>query len=391
MKIQKIYVGGWFQRTVLHLVEIYDFLKGADSPLDLDKEKLNNFRDMLKIDSLEMKIGDLEYINIISKYGIEFKIYEDGLIMLSKNPELSIEDDIKSLTSYYEEKLSPGLSYIFSLGAPMPKELADIKTIYPYFLVLDKADRKDIESLLSNFKQEKYFEIKRKSFEIYRGDKLYIINNISEKFSSIEKFVEEQTFIREFNGQLHRYLNLHRVIWERIAEVKEKGEIRGRDVGSFADKVESYSKTINLIETRIKQMGTYIRTREAIIKNNKELAEFIDVLQFKHEALSNTLKYIMEIWQMTKNYVNSAINLFTSIQAKSTENSVTNLAIITSMGVGATLISLFTQKKPNFTLFGALYFFILIFIGYSTNQIMKMIYRNRRYKIRDIEVAKDIK
>jgi len=38
MKVEKIFVGGWFQRTTLHLSEIYDFLKEAKSPLDLNKK-----------------------------------------------------------------------------------------------------------------------------------------------------------------------------------------------------------------------------------------------------------------------------------------------------------------------------------------------------------------
>jgi uncharacterized membrane protein YoaK (UPF0700 family) len=93
---------------------------------------------------------------------------------------------------------------------------------------------------------------------------------------------------------------------------------------------------------------------------------------------------------MTKNYVQSALDLFGSIQAKSTESSVKNLAIITSMGVGATLISLFTQKPPSFTMVGALYFLILAAIGYATDKTMKTIYSRRMYAIRDAKVAKDI-
>ncbi|MBI5153334.1 MAG: hypothetical protein HZA36_02645 [Parcubacteria group bacterium] len=145
MTIQKIYIGGWFQRTTLHLSEIYDFLRDAESPLDLDKEKLKTLQKSLEIRSLEMNIEDFEYVKIIEKQGIEITIYEDGLIVLNKNPESKLEKDIKALTSYYEEKLSPSLSYIFSLGAPVPKELANIKTIYPYFVVLDNATKGDIE------------------------------------------------------------------------------------------------------------------------------------------------------------------------------------------------------------------------------------------------------
>lgn len=49
MKIEKIYIGGWFQRTTLHLSEMADFLGSGESQLELDKEKLKNFRDQLQI------------------------------------------------------------------------------------------------------------------------------------------------------------------------------------------------------------------------------------------------------------------------------------------------------------------------------------------------------
>src|SRR3989338_7647733 len=147
MNIQKIYIGGWFQRTTLHLSEIYDFLKEAKSELALDQQKLRELRDSLEIGAMEMRIGNLDYIEFRSKSGIAVKVYEDGLIVLN-NPQPAgvIKDLIGELTSYYENKLSPAISYIFSLGAPFPKKLANIKTIYPYFLVLDNAEKNVISS-----------------------------------------------------------------------------------------------------------------------------------------------------------------------------------------------------------------------------------------------------
>ena len=40
MKIERIYIGGWFQRTTLQLSEIYDFVRDGTSQLKLDKNKL---------------------------------------------------------------------------------------------------------------------------------------------------------------------------------------------------------------------------------------------------------------------------------------------------------------------------------------------------------------
>ena len=386
MEMQKIYVGGWFQRTTLHLSEIYDFIRDGSSPLALDPGKLHELREKLHLHNYEWKVDRLEYILISCDEGIEIKIFEDGLIVLNSRAGEDVHADIKKLTNFYEEKLSPGIKYLFSLGAPVPKELANIQTIYPYFLVLKKAQPSDIKGLLEDFKQDKYFEIQKKELAIYRGDKLYIVNNISETVHDIERFIEEQIFLREFKGQLHRYLNLHRIIWEKIADVKEKGEIKGEDVGPFYGKIEQYAKTINLIDARIDQMGTYISTRASIVKNDPALLRFSEILEYKYETLSDTLSYVKDIWGMTKNYVNSALDLFSSIQAQSTEASVDNLTIVTSMGVGASLIGLFAQDAPTFKLSGLIYFLILAAIGFGANKIMNTINQRRKYSIEDVEI-----
>ncbi len=391
MQIERIYIGGWFQRTTLHLSEVHDFLENAHSPLELDQNKLKELRDALRINSLEMKIAPLDYIAVTNDEEIKVKFFEDGLILLSKDSDSALEGDMQKLTSYYEGRLSPSISYLFSLGAPIPKELASIQNIYPYFIVLHNASQQEVDDIFSRLQEKKYFEIRRDEFQIHRGGKLYVINNLTEDLANIESFIEEQVFIREFKGQLHRYLNLHRIIWERIADVKERGSIRGSEIGPFKDKVESYSKTINLIDARMKQMGVYIRTRESIMKNNKNKIKFLDALDFKHETLADSLEYTKHLWAMTKNYVDSALALFTSIQAKSTESSVRNLTVVTSMGVGATLINLFSQKLPTIQMSGIIYFFILAFVGYSADKIMKKTYSRRMYKIRDIDIDKDIR
>jgi hypothetical protein len=388
--IERIYIGGWFQRTTLHLSEIYDFLTGEKSPLELDQSKINNFLGKMDIETVEMNLGCLDFIKIISKAKVEAKIYEDGLIILGKNRGNSSKKDIETLRDYYENKISPGIDYIFSLGAPIPKELANIKNIYPYFVVLDNAKEKEVRIILEEFNQKKYFEVKKKEFEIYRGDKLYIINSISENIENVEDYIEEQIFLREFKSQLHRYLNLHRIIWQRIAEVKEKGEIKGSEVGAFRAKIERYERTINLIDTRINQMAAYIKTRERIAKENPRLKSFSDVLSFKYEALVNTLAYIKDIWGMTKNYVISALGVFSSIQSSSTEGSVRNLAVITSMGVGATLIGLFSQRLPSIEVSGLIYFLVVVSIGYTADKIMKIIYARKLYGIKNIEIDKSI-
>ncbi len=393
MKIKNIYIGGWFQRTMLQLSEIYDFLRGKGSKLALEPTVLNNNLKNLDIVDLNYKISGEEYITILTGNNISIKIFEDGLIVLKtkKDTKTTMKADIKKLTDYYEKKFSKAINYLFSLGAPVPKELAKIETIYPYFIVCENASKTEMTELLKQASEEqKYYTFSNKKYEVMRGDKYYFINNFLKADSLIERYIEEEIFIREFKGQMHRYLNIHRIIWEKIDQVKEQETIKGAEILKFATKVESYAKTINLIDGRIKQMATYLPTRESIAKNDAELIEFLNISGYKYETLKDTLNYIQYLWNMTKEYVQSAQKLFAGLKADVTSKSISNLTIVTSVTAGATLLGLFTKSAPTLSVHGLIYCGILVLIGWGANRLLKLISRNRKYKISDINFDNNI-
>lgn len=393
MKITNVYIGGWFQRTMLQLSEIYDFLRDAKTKLNLDQDKLIEYRKNLEIGKIDYGVSGEEYIKFTTALNISVKIFEDGLIILNNNnvSEDTLFADIEHVTDYYENKLSPAFSYLFSLGAPVPKELANIETVYPYFVICDNATKDEISDLLSRTEKQKYFEFSNSSYDVIRGDKYYFINNKKQSFANIERYIEEQVFIREFKGQLHRYLNIHRIVWEKIDEVKENVNVKGSEIVKFTSKLEGYAKTINLIDGRIKQMSTYISTREKIAKSDKDLAEFLAISGYRYETLRDTLDYIKYLWDMTKNYVTSAQKLFDGLKADITSKSVESLTIVTSMSAGAALLNLFTESAPTFTLFGFIYFFILAVVGWVSTKVLSAISKSRKYEVSDIEYDKDIK
>ncbi len=393
MNISNVYIGGWFQRTMLQLSEIYDFLRECKSQLNLEQEKLNEYHRQLEIGKIDYGVAGVEYLEFTTALNIRVKIFEDGLITLNNHAvkEETLFADITHLTDYYEKRLSPAISYLFSLGAPVPKELANIETIYPYFVICDKASDAEINGLLSRTDKSKYFEFKNKKYDVVRGDKYYFINNKSQTVSNIERYIEEQIFIREFKGQLHRYLNMHRIIWEKIDTVKENVNVKGVDIVKFTSKLDGYAKTINLISGRINQMNSYLPTRERIAKNDPELSEFLAISGYRYETLKDTLEYIKQIWVMTKEYVNSAQKLFSGLKQDVTSSSVDSLTIVTSMSAGASVISLLTNSQPEFTLFGVFYFFALAFLGWGTTKVLSFIGKNKKYDVSDVEYEKDIK
>ncbi len=392
MKISNVFIGGWFQRTMLQLSEIYDFLRDCKSKLKLDQEKLDEYRKNLAIGNIEYGVSGEEYITFTTGVGISVKIFEDGLIVLNnKNiTEDTLFSDIDKVQEYYEKSLSPALNYLFSLGAPVPKELAGIENVYPYFIVCEKATQEQMQELLVKTEKQKYFEFKNDKYSVIRGDKYYFINNKTKSTDEIERYIEEQVFIREFKGQLHRYLNIHRIIWEKIDDVKANVRVKGADIVKFTTKLESYAKTINLIDGRIKQMSTYISTREKIAKSDKELAEFLEISGYRYETLRDTLQYIQYLWGMTQNYVNSAQKQFEGLKSDVTSKSVNSLTIVTSMSAGAGILGLFQGSKPEFTMFGVIYFFVLALIGWGSQKLLRFISNKQKYDVTDIEYEKNI-
>lgn len=393
MKISSVYVGGWFQRTMLQLSEVYDFLRGMDGVARLSEKKLAEFREALELETLDYGVLGEEFLELTTKPGIRVKIFEDGLITL-RNMDVTAETlklDIEKVQDYYETRLSPAINYLFSLGAPVPKELAGIKNVYPYFIVLDKATKAEMQSLLEQTDKQKYFEFNNDKYDVLRGDKYYFINSKAKKLDEIERYIEEQVFIREFKGQMHRYLNIHRILWERIDEVKAHKMVKGAEIVKFATKLEAYAKTITLIDGRIKQMSTYLPTREKIAKGDRDLVEFLEISGYRYETLGDTLQYITYLWEMTQNYVKSAQKQFEGLKADVTSKSVASLTIVSMISASAAVIELMSLTAPELTWQGLIYVAILAAVGWGSNKILGAVSKRQKYDVTDVGFEKNIK
>ena len=378
---------------MLQLSEVYDFLRGMDGVARLSEKKLAEFREALELETLDYGVLGEEFLEFTTKPGIRVKIFEDGLITL-RNMDVTAETlklDIEKVQDYYETRLSPAINYLFSLGAPVPKELAGIKNVYPYFIVLDKATKAEMQSLLEQTDKQKYFEFNNDKYDVLRGDKYYFINSKAKKLDEIERYIEEQVFIREFKGQMHRYLNIHRILWERIDEVKAHKMVKGAEIVKFATKLEAYAKTITLIDGRIKQMSTYLPTREKIAKGDRDLVEFLEISGYRYETLGDTLQYITYLWEMTQNYVKSAQKRFEGLKADVTSKSVASLTIVSMISASAAVIELMSLTAPELTWQGLIYVAILAAVGWGSNKILGAVSKRQKYDVTDVGFEKNIK
>ncbi|MEM0465632.1 MAG: hypothetical protein QXW97_02945 [Candidatus Pacearchaeota archaeon] len=382
----KIILGGWYQRTKLHLQEIYDFLTKGFSELDLSKEKLKIFRKRLNLKSVKKESSYLDYISAVTHDGIEIKYYEDGLYILEVNSS-NIEHSEKLLRNYFENFFKPAINYLFSLGAPTPKILSNIKD--DHAIVIRKLEREHNDFKIDGRKYGRVIkEVYSKDMSVYTTDKYIFIIGLANKRDVIDLIVEMEIFFREFKEQLHKYLNIHRKIWEEIADIKERKIIKGKEADFYRSKLESYKKNIILIESRINQMSSYAHTRASLSKIYNIEEPLRILFQYKFEDLFNTLSYIKEIWKMTLNYVNSAISVISEISNKNSMAGIRSIQVLASIGVITAVINLLTKDTlPVFTTIGLLYLIGLIIVVFIVDFMLKKIALLRRYKLKfnDIE------
>lgn len=389
MVIEKIYIGGWFQRTTLHLTEIWDFLKNSKTNLDFSAKDIKKFQASLGLTSLTRENGPLEYIKASTKKGIDFRIYEDGLIILEKNFE-SRQKDFDAIKDYYDTVLSKAISFIFSKGAPVPKELANIKTILPYIVTIKEGSAEDVERFFKEAKETIHARVEAQSMRVFRGTGLIVVDNIADEAVSRE-IIESQIFFREFKTQLHRYLEIHRNIWEKIQKIKEDKTIKGTNIDRLRNELSVYQKTINLIGARIDQMPAYVKTRQKMTNFKKVDVLLEPLFQSKFETLLDTHEYIKHLWGMTKNYLGSTIELFNELQAKSTKNSISSLQLITTIGVVSGILGYLTKNEwPQFTFIGLIYFVILLAITWLINNSVSTYFKNKNYTIKGGDIEKDL-
>lgn len=390
MKIKSIYIGGWFQRTMLQLSEIYDFLRDGTSQLGFDQNKLTDLHDKLRIDSIEYGVANEEFVAFSTEDQIRVKLFEDGLIVISsdKVSEDTMLNDVEHLHTYYNECLSPTINYLFSTGAPVFKELSRVENIYPYFIVCDNASQKELSDLLAQTERQKYFEFDGKNYDVLRGDKYYFINDKKAPLETIERYIEEQIFIREFKGQLHRYLNLHRSIWSKIDAIKKQALTSEVEILEDTTKLERYEKTTLLIKGRLEQMATYVKIREAGARDDAEIIEFLAISGYRYSALFGTLEYMQSLWRTTRDYAKTAQRLLARASQERIIHGLRDIAILLGVLVATSILGLLFGTVLNFTVDTFIYAAILIIVAVLGVYIYKN-YTFRKQYLMSLEEEKE--
>lgn len=384
----KITYGGWYQRTTLHLSEIYDFLAFGTSKIALEKGKLTRLHEALHLVSVTRESNYLEYVVATTHEGITIRYYEDGLYILELEAT-DVEASQQVLETYFLAVFNPAIEYLFSLGAPTPKVLANMRT--PHATVVTVIGEKDGAEAFLEKADHMYSRIESGEFSVYKAKRYMFVAVSDSMHDGVDELVENLIFFREFKDQLDKYLQIHRTLWEEISQIKERKAIKGSDVEEIRGRLDGYQTAISLINNRINQMGSYVRTRASVSKRTNVEQHLTDLFQYKFETLTDTLDYIKEIWKMTGDYLNSSIQNLVEIKGQSAARGIQSLQLITSIGVISVIAGFLAKTElPKVTVLGATYFLIIIGVTWLLNTLVSRYYRGKKYTLKFSQRKEDL-
>lgn len=338
MKATELYLITWVPRTTIHLREVHAFFSGSTEKLPLlNKRILADHVRNLEIDATSVHLqerNDLEMLSV--RLGqFSFSVVEDGIFSLSVQVS-NLQESIASLELFYRKNLGPALAYLFSRGAPLPKELSNIAEVYPLVLVVDDASQEDIEGLYQSMGERYDFSVTSQSKRFFFSTQLTVISRLhhdeDEDGAFQELLVGNIVFLQEFNKQLNTYLNFHRSIWDRISKIREQKNLRYKDFPSIRREIMDTVKTLLFVKARLSQMKDIACVREKLISSDIK-TELKEYGLFRFESLIGDTQYIMDLWDMTIEYAQGTLVLLESLFQENTQRELSALKFVTFVGV----------------------------------------------------------
>jgi len=341
MKIEKIYTGSWFPRTKLHLKEFFNFLKYQSSELDLDKKKIASLHSSLKIKKVDYIGGTLDQV-LVDCEGCDFEYFEDGLLVLGKKFK-KIEEDLSFLENFYQKKLAEILTFIYSKGAPLPllTMLAPVHRVRTTVIVMSQAKEAEINNLLEGLGSIlPHSKVIDKNYQIYFSPQYICIVSKKSNTNECLNLIRHYFFFREYEAQMHKFLNINRYLWDNVADILKKEVIRYKELPSLRERLLDYKEKNTLIKNRISQMDNYISARQLEAESSGYL-EFLN--RYRADRFMKTMSihnYIIKLWEMTDESLSSAADLINSLYQENTQKELTTLQAIFLIGTTASFLTL---------------------------------------------------
>lgn len=331
MIADSLYLGVWFQRTHLHLQEMYHFFKSHKGIEGLAREKLIAHWKSLAIKNLRLhEEHDFDYIRFTSG-AIEITIFEDGIILLRTSASAKdFKKDSHRIEEYYSKKLGTALAYLFSRGAPLPKELNRVSEAFPLLYVRTLPQVMSGVNFIKKIGDSMRANAHADGFHSVFGERVIVVDveeSRSGEGTLVEELVQNFVFFREFERQLGHYLSLHRTMWDNISHIRNSHSLRYKDFPVIREQMLSFLETMSFVSARLKQMEDILSVRTAIVHPHIT-AICLGLGMRRHAQLKAEQAYVRHLWQMTVEYVERTLDLLDSLFQENTQRELSAMRFI---------------------------------------------------------------
>lgn len=389
MKLERMYLATWLQRTTVHLEEIHNFFTRNFDQLILAPEVLEGFHQ--DINAKNVIFNELNDFDILraEMNGMDFLATEDGVLMLSAKVS-SVAETRETLERYYEGHLGPAIAYLFSRGAPLPKQLAALEEVYPILLVVRNASQKEIDELFAQMGDECSSFVQSGNVQIFFGKTFHVVRllkNSRKVNGMLDDLLANVIFLREYDKQLRGYLNLHRVMWDEVSQIRESKTVRYRDFPAVRKKIMDFLKTLSFVKARLSQMADInIARRDLLRPEVKDELKAMGLGRFENELADQ--KYIADLWQMTIEYVKGTLDLLESLFQENTQRELNTLKFFTLIAATTSFFGMniafpWEERWPDTYLSSAAVVALIVSVCFLFYFALKEMIYNRYFVIQD--------
>lgn len=390
MKFDHVYLGTWFPRTTLHLKELYRFLKNKSGVEGLRQDKIRSYWEALDLKSVSFHEGkNFDHLDIQCR-DIDISLTEDGAILF-RYSSADYHQAVKVLGEFYTKSFGPALNYLFSRGAPIPKQLTNIEEVYPLILLTSTMTSHDIaQKFFQSINETCVSSVSSRNLTIYYGTKSNVVNFKQPTNKINQHFLNDLlitiVFFREFENLLAGYISSHRLIWDEISKLRESNSLRYSDFPMVRYRMLDFLKTLSFGMARLEQMDDIIAARQKILGDDikQELAA-LSIDRFEH--LQSDRKYVSHLWQMTIEYAQGTLNLLELLFEENTQRELSALKFITLIGALAGFfgMNIAFPWEERWPMIFSSSVWVVIIIGLAAlafYYILKLFVYNRRFEIK---------
>lgn len=387
MRIDRVYLGSWTQRTNMHLEELFRFLRDGQDTAGSSPDALLAARADLALADVKFREASM---NVITAHrgAVRLTVTEDGVV-LAQSSVADFDEACGQLRTLHDQQLLPAMRLLYGRGAPTPKEAAGIPQDGTLVAVVSSATDDEILALFAASQDEPQSVSEAPGVRVFVGRRIEVVDfgASPQAASDLDALVGDLVFFREFERQLHAYLRMHRQIWGEVAAIREQRSMRYADFPRVRDEIMSFEKTLDIVTARLAQMDDILGARRNA--NEKGVSQLLDRLgMFDFNSLNASRKYVSHLWQMTLEYADGTLRLLETLYQENTQRELNALKFITlttaiTSFFGMNIAFPWDAEWRALEVSSFIVAFVVIAASFTVYWALRIMIHNRRFVLRE--------